>query len=111
MTDAMIPAFLIAYLSCVLLFVFAIDRLWCRAPRGPWREGFKETCCSGACCCHTTLPVVRPEEVEACQCEGDTGSMSYDVVDLMRDQWVQFKLSWDLTTQEPWADHAPSRRG
>jgi len=78
MANTMICALLIAELSSVCSFLFDIAWLWRRAPRSPWGERFKETCCSSTCCCHLILPVVRPEEVEACQCEIGIGNI--DVV-------------------------------
>lgn len=87
MADTMICAFLLAQLSSICLLLFAIDRLRCRAPGGPWGKRFQEACRSGACCGHSTLPVVRPEEVEACQCEG-----GIDNIDLGQLLLVKYKL-------------------
>ena len=63
MTDAMINALLIAQLGRFRLF--ALARLWCVASCTPWGDGVEKPTWRG----HLALPVNRPEEVEARQCE------------------------------------------
>jgi hypothetical protein len=72
MTYTVISSFLIAQLGGIHVLLLAICGLWCGAARCPWGDGVKEAR-SWYCCCHSlchSLPVIRPEDVEACQCEG-----------------------------------------
>lgn len=79
MANAVIRALLIAQFGTLCFLFSDVAYFGRRAPRSPWGEGFKETG-SCACCCHTTLPVVRPEDVEACQCEGGVANMGFEIL-------------------------------
>ena len=61
--NAMISTLLIAQLRSFQLL--ALARLWGVASCAPWGNGVKKTAWRS----HLTLPVDRPEEVEARQCE------------------------------------------
>ena len=67
--DGVICAFLIAQLRGLWILVLAVGWLRRGTSGSPWRQGLEKTN-SCPCCCHPTLPVDRPEEVEACQCDG-----------------------------------------
>lgn len=63
MTNAMISTLLVAQLR---RFQFlALARLWGAASCAPWGNGVEKTAWRS----HLTLPVDRPEEVEARQCD------------------------------------------
>ena len=78
-TDCMICTFLIAQLCSLRFFVLVVPWSRCRTSGSPRRERLEETN-SRSCSCHTTLPVVRPEKVEACQRGGSTSNISLEVL-------------------------------
>lgn len=63
MANAMIRALLVAQLRRFQLLTLA--RLWGVASRAPWGDGVEKSAWRS----HLTLPVDRPEEIEARQCE------------------------------------------
>ena len=75
MTNAMVCALLIAQSGSVGILPSALIWFGRGAPGGPWRKRVEETTWRS----HLTLPVVRPERVEARQCGGSAASIYSDI--------------------------------